>query len=324
MNRREFVIGGAAAAWPMAARAQRALPVIGFMSSRSRSDSVHLVKAFHQGLNESGFVEGRNVVIEYRWGEGDYDRLPALADELVSLRVTVLVAVGGDPSAQAAKKATSTIPIVFGAGSDPVATGLVASINRPGGNITGVNVLTNQLEPKRLGLLKEIVPQTPLIGVLLNHKFFPAARMLQEIEEAARTINQRLFVAKASSVSELEAGFVSLAQQGVGAVLVAADPYYDSRREQIVALAAQQRLPAMYQFREYVMAGGLVSYGVSLAEGYRQFGLYAAKILKGENPADLPVISVVKTELVINLKIAKGLGFEFPPTLSARADEVIE
>jgi putative ABC transport system substrate-binding protein len=325
MKRREFItLVGGAAAWPMVARAQQAaMPVIGFMSSRSLSDSVHLVKAFQQGLNASGFVEGRNVAIEYRWGEGNYDRLPALAAELVDRRVAVLVAVGGDPSAHAAKKATSTIPIVFGAGSDPVATGLVASINRPGGNVTGVNILTNQLEPKRLGLLKELVPKT-VVGVLLNHRFFPAARMLQEIEEAAKTINQPILVAKASNDAELASGFTSLAQERVGALLVAADPYYDSRREQIVGFAARQRLPAMYQFREYVVAGGLVSYGVSLTEGYRQFGVYAAKILRGENPADLPVISVVKTELVINLKTAKAIDFEFPPTFSARADEVIE
>ena len=325
MKRREFItlVSGAALA-PFAASAQQAMPVIGFMSARSAADSVHLLKAYHQGMGEGGFVEGRNVAVEYRWGDGNYDRMPALAANLVDRRVAVLVAVGGDASAQAAKRATSTIPVVFGAGSDPVATGLVASINRPGGNVTGVNVLTNQMEPKRLGLLNEIVPKTPLIGVLLNHRFPPAGRMLGEIEDAARTINQRLFVAKASNDAELDAGFTALAQQRAGALLVAADPYYDSRRERIIAFAAQQRLPAMYQFREYALAGGLVSYGVSLAEGYRLFGAYTAKILKGEKPADLPVQSIVKTELVVNLKTAKALGLEFPATFIARADEVIE
>jgi putative ABC transport system substrate-binding protein len=264
------------------------------------------------------------VAVEYRWANGEYDRLPALAADLVNRRVAVLVAVGGDTSALAAKRATSTIPIVFGSGSDPVAIGMVASINRPGGNVTGVNVLTNQMEPKRLGLLHELVPGVPLIGVLMNQNFPPAARQLLDLEEASRTIGQRLFVAKASNDTELDAAFTALAQQQVRALLVAADPYFDTRRERIVAFAAQHRLPAMYQFREYAAAGGLVSYGVSLSEAYRLEGAYTAKILKGEKPSDLPVQLLVKTELVINLKAAKALGFEFPATFSARADEVIE
>ena len=327
MRRREFItlIGGAAVAWPLVARAQQpAMPVVGFMSARSLGDSVHLVAAFRQGMSEGGFVEGRNVAVEYRWANGEYDRLPALAADLVNRRVAVLVAVGGDTSALTAKRATSTIPIVFGSGSDPVATGLVESINRPGGNVTGVNILTNQMEPKRLGLLHELVPGVPLIGVLINQNFPPAARQLLELEAASRAIGQRLFVAKASNDAELDAAFTALAQQQVRALLVAADPYYDTRRERIVAFAAQHRLPAMYQFREYAAAGGLVSYGVSLTEAYRLFGTYAAKILNGEKPADLPVQLLVKTELVINLKAAKALGFEFPATFSARADEAIE
>jgi putative ABC transport system substrate-binding protein len=326
MKRREFItfLGGAAA-WPLAARAQQAaMPVVGFMSARSPGDSVHLVAAFRQGISEGGFVEGRNVAVEYRWANGEYDRLPALAADLVNRRVAVLVAVGGESSALAAKQATSTIPIVFGAGSDPVTTGLVASINRPGGNVTGVNVLTDQMEPKRLGLLHELVPGVPLIGVLMNQNFPPAARQLLDLEVASRAIGQRLFVAKASNDAELDAAFTALSQQQVRALLVVADPYYDTRRERIVAFAAQHRLPAMYQFREYAAAGGLVSYGVSLTEAYRLFGASAAKILNGEKPADLPVQLLVKTELVINLKAAKLLGFEFPATFSARADEVIE
>jgi putative ABC transport system substrate-binding protein len=327
MQRREFItlIGGAAVAWPLVARAQQpAMPLVGFMSARSPGDSAHLVAAFRRGMGEGGFVEGQNVAVEYRWANGEYDRLPALAADLVNRRVAVLVATGGDVSALAAKRATSTIPIVFGSGSDPVAIGMVASINRPGGNVTGVNVLTNQMEPKRLGLLHELVPGVPLIGVLMNQNFPPAARQLLDLEEASRTIGQRLFVAKASNDTELDAAFTALAQQQVRALLVAADPYFDTRRERIVAFAAQHRLPAMYQFREYAAAGGLVSYGVSLSEAYRLEGAYTAKILKGEKPSDLPVQLLVKTELVINLKAAKALGFEFPATFSARADEVIE
>jgi ABC-type uncharacterized transport system substrate-binding protein len=326
IGRREFItLLGGAATWPLAARAQQpTMPVIGFMSSRAASDSVHLISAFQRGLSEGGLVEGRNVAVEYRWAQGNYDLMPAIAAELVNRRVAVLVAAGGDVSAQAAKKATSTVPIVFGTGSDPVATGLVASINRPGGNVTGVHVLTNQMEPKRLGLLNELIPRTTLIGILLNHRFPAAPRMLREIEEAARTIGHPVFVAKASNDAELDAAFAALVERRVGALLVAADPYYDTRRDRIVAFAARQRLPAMYQFREYAVAGGLVSYGVSLTEAYRLFGTYAMRILKGEKPTDLPVQRLVKTELVINLKAAKALGFEFPPMFSARADEVIE
>lgn len=327
MRRREFItlIGGAAAAWPIAARAQQpTMPVVGFMSARSAGDSVRPVAAFRQGLSDGGFVEGRNVEIEYRWADGEYGRLPALAADLVKRHVAVLVAVGGDASAFAAKRATSTIPIVFGSGSDPVANGLVARINRPGGNVTGVNILTNQMDAKRLGLLHELVPDVPQIGVLMNQNFPAAARQLLDLETASRTIGQQLFVAKASNDAELDAAFTALAQQQVRALLVAADPYFDTRRKRIVAFAAQHRLPAMYQFREYAAAGGLVSYGVSLPEAYRLEGAYTAKILKGEKPANLPVQLLVKTELVINLKAAKVIGFEFPATFSARADEVIE
>ena len=326
-SRRQFItlIGGAAAAWPLAARAQQpALPVVGFMSARSPEDSAHLVAAFRRGLGESGFIEGQNVAIEFRWAHGQYDRLPALADELVRRQVNVLVAVGGEPSPLAAKRATSTIPIVFGIGSDPVSIGLVESFSRPGGNVTGVTLMTALMEPKRLGLLRELVPGALLVGVLLNPVFPPAARQLQELEQAARTIGQRLVVTKASTDEELNAAFAVLVQERIGALLVAADPYFDTRRDRIIALAAQHRLPAIYQFREYAVAGGLLSYGISITDGYRQYGVYAASILNGAKPADLPVQQVVKFELVINMKTAKALNVTISDNLLSLADEVIE
>jgi putative ABC transport system substrate-binding protein len=327
MKRRNFLalLGGTAAAWLVTARAQvPGMPLIGFLSARSPEDSEPLVEAFRQSLGQNGFVEGQNVTIEYRWARGEYDRLPELAAELVNRRVSVLTAVGGDASARAAKAATSTIPIVFGMGSDPVAAGIVASFSRPGGNVTGVSILTNQMESKRLGLLHELVAGPVLVGVLLNPSFPPAAGQLKELEEAASTIGQRLVVSKASNDTELDAAFALLVAQDVGGLLVAADPFFDTRRSKIVAFALKNRLRAIYQFREYAVAGGLLSYGVSLTDAYRQFGIYVSKILNGARPEDLPVQQVVKFELVINLKTAKMIGFEFPPTFSARADEVIE
>jgi len=327
MKRREFIVllGGAATAWPLAARAQQSpMPVVGFMSARSPEDSAHLVAAFRRGLGDSGFIEGQNVAIEFRWAHGQYDRLPALADELVRRQVNVLVAVGGEPSPLAAKRATSTIPIVFGIGSDPVSIGLVESFSRPGGNVTGVTLMTALMEPKRLGLLRELVPGVPLVGVLLNPVFPPAARQLQELEQAARTIGQRLVVTKASTDEELNAAFAVLVQERIGALLVAADPYFDTRRDRIIAVAAQHRLPAIYQFREYAVAGGLLSYGISITDGYRQYGVYAASILNGAKPADLPVQQVVKFELVINMKTAKALDVTISDNLLSLADEVIE
>jgi putative ABC transport system substrate-binding protein len=326
MRRREFItfLGGAAAS-PLAAHAQQsAMPVVGFMSGRSPEDSKHLVAAFRQGLSEAGFVEGQNVVIEYRWGLGQYDRMPALAADLVNRQVAVLVGVGGDVSALAAKRATSTIPIVFGTGSDPIKAGMVESLARPGGNATGYSLLTNQMEPKRLNMLHDLVPGAAVIGVLLNPNFPPAARQLQDLEEAARTIDQRLFVSKASNDVELNAAFTSLIQQRVGALLVAADPYFDTRRDQIIAFANQNRLPAIYQFREYAVAGGLISYGPSITDLYRQAGIYAGRILKGARPADLPVVQPTKFDFVINLKTAKAIGFTVPQGLVNAADEVIE
>ena len=323
-RRREFItlLGGAAAAWPLGGYAQEAMPVIGFMSSRSPEDSVHLLEAFRRGLKEGGFTEGENVAIEFRWARGDYSRLPNLAADLVSRRVNVISALGGPPSALAAKRATSTIPIVSSFGADT--PGLVASFNRPGGNLTGFAVETDLMDPKRLGLLRDLAPGVVLFGVLVNPTYPPVARQLQQLEEAARAINQRLFIAKASTDPELDGSFASLQREGAGALLVAADPYFDTRRERIIGFAARQRLPAIYQFREYAVAGGLLSYGVSITDAYRQCGVYTAKILKGANPADLPVLTSTKFELVINLKTAKALGLSIPPDVLSLADEVIE
>jgi putative ABC transport system substrate-binding protein len=324
MNRRDFItLLGGAAAWPIAVRAQQpAMPVIGFMSARSPEDSAHLLAAFRRGLAEGGYVEGQNVSIEFRWARGQYDLLPAMAADLVSRRVSVLVAAGGDPSPRAAKRATSTIPIVFGVGGDPISEGLVESFNRPGGNATGDTLYTNIMEPKRLGLLRELVPGVPLIGVLLNPSLAPY--QLPQIEEAARSIDQRILVAKASTDEELMAAFAALTVERVGALLVAADPYFDTRRDQIVGFAERQRLPAIYHFREYAVAGGLLSYGVSITDSYRQRGVYTARILKGAKPADLPVLQPSKFETVINLKTAKALGIKISDNLLSLADEVIE
>src|SRR5262245_52725177 len=298
VKRRQFIaVVGAAAAWPLVARAQQpAMPVIGWMSGRSPDDSAHLLAAFRDGLRETGFVEGESVAIEYRWAGGQYDRLPAMAADLVSRAVAVLVGVGGDPSALAAKQATSTIPIVFGMGGDPVAAGLVASFNRPGGNATGYSLLTNLMEPKRVGLLHELVPGVTVLGALLNPHFPPAVHQLQQIEEAARTIGLQLFAGSASNDAELNDAFASLVQRRVGAVLVAADPYFGTRRDKIIALAAQARLPAIYQFREFAVAGGLISYGPSITEMYKHGGEYVGRILRGTKPADLPVLQPTKFE----------------------------
>jgi len=323
MKRRAFIrLLGGAAAWPLATPAQHAMPVIGFMSSRSPEDSAHLLEAFRRGLREGGFTDGENVAIEFRWARGDYSRLPTLAAELVSRRVNVISALGGPPSALAAKRATSTVPIVATFSADT--TGLVESFNRPGGNLTGFAVETDLMDPKRLGLLRDLAPGVVLFGVLVNPTYPPVARQLQQLEEAARAINQRLFIAKASTDPELDASFASLQREGAGALLVAADPYFDTRRERIIGFAARQRLPAIYQFREYAVAGGLLSYGVSITDAYRQCGVYTAKILKGAKPADLPVLTSTKFELVINLKTAKALGLSIPPDVLSLADEVIE
>jgi putative ABC transport system substrate-binding protein len=326
MRRREILmfIGGTALAWPFAAGAQQAMPVIGFMSGRAPEDSKHLVAAFHKGLAEAGFVEGKNVAVEYRWALGQYDRLPTLAADLVKRPVAVIAAVGGDPSAVAATKATSTIPIVFGMGSDPVNARLVDSLGRPGRNATGFTLLTNELEPKRLGLLRDLLPGTGLIAVLLNPNFPPAAGQVAALEKAAQVTSQRLSIFKASNDTELNTHFASILQQRVSALLVAADPYLDTRRHQLIMFAAQNKLPAIYQFREFAVDGGLMSYGPSITDSYRQAGNYVGQILKGAKPADLPVLQPIKFELVINLKTAKALNLAIPAGLISFADEVIE
>ena len=284
MRRRQFIIllSGAAITWPLAVRAQQQpIPVIGFMSARSPDDSADLIEAFRGGLKEGGIVEGQNATIEFRWAHGDYGSLPALAADLVKRQVAVITAVGGDPSAIAAKAATSTIPIVFAVGGDPVGTGLVDSFNRPGGNATGVTTSTSLMEPKRLALLRELAPRVALVGALVNPRFPPAVRQARDIEDAARSIGQRIIIAKASADDELNAAFASLVGAGIDALLVTADPYFDIRRDQIVAFAAQQRLPAIYQFRQFAVAGGVMSYGLSFTDLYREVGLYTAKISQG-------------------------------------------
>jgi putative ABC transport system substrate-binding protein len=327
MKRREFItfVGGAAATWPFAARAQpRAMPVIGFLSGRAPEESAHLIEAYRRGLKEGGFVEGQNAAIEFRWARGDYGRLPPLAADLVSRNVAVISAVGGDSSPLAAKAATATIPIIFSFGGDPVHAGLVASFNRPGGNATGISTSVNLMEPKRLGLLRELAPGVTLIGALINPNLAAALRQARDLEDAAGALGQRLIVAKASNDGELEAAFASLGREGVGALIVGADPYFDIRRDRIVAFAAQRQLPTIYQFREFALAGGVMSYGQNFAELYRQVGLYTAKILDGAKPADLPVQQIDKFELVINLKAAKAQGIAISANLLSLADEVID
>jgi putative ABC transport system substrate-binding protein len=327
MRRREFItlLGGAAVAWPLAARGQQAaLPVIGYLSARSPDDTAHLVAAFRRGLGEQGFVEGQNVTIEYQWALGQYDRLPAMAAEFVRRPVTVLTTTGGEPAALAAKAATSTIPIVFATGTDPVKAGLVASYNRPGGNATGINFQTADMEAKRFGLLHELMPQAKTVAFLYNPKFAAAEGQLRDVREAARTLGLQINVLHASTDNEINAAFRTMVQQQTAALILAADPFFDTRRSQLVVLAAYNMLPAIYQFREYAAAGGLMSYGIDAVDAYRQVGIYTARILKGARPVDLPVLQPTKFELVINLKTGKALGLEVPPTLLARADEVIE
>ncbi len=327
MRRREFIsaLGGAAVLLPLAARAQRVTPVIGFLSSLSPGEAESKIVGFRQGLRETGFVEDQNVSIAFRWAEGRYDRLPALAAELVSLRVSLLFASGGPPAALAAKAATSTIPIVFSAASDPVKLGLVASLNRPGGNVTGMSAFATSLSGKRLELAKKLLPTARVIGYLLNPKGANVSIELKEARDAATVLGIELQILNASSGNDFDTAFADAVRRRVDGMIVAGgEPFFISRRERIVALAAQHSIAAVYGWREFVAVGGLISYGTSLPDSYRRAGVYAGRILKGEKPADLPVMQPTKFHLALNLKTAKALGLTVPSTLLVAADEVIE
>jgi ABC-type uncharacterized transport system substrate-binding protein len=326
MRRRDFItfLAGGITMRPLAAHAQqKAMPVIGFLSSLSPGPSAPFTAAFLEGLSETGYVDGKNVAIEYRWAEENYDRLPALAADLVGHKVDVIVTVGGGVVALAAKNATSTIPIVF-SGGDPVALGLVASFARPGGNLTGFSILTGELSPKRLALLSELVPQAKVIALLVNPNSPIAKRIIGDVQEAARAKGVQLSVLNASTEGEIAAAFAALVQLQAGALVVGNDPFFNNRREHLVALASRHAVPAIYEWREFAVAGGLISYGTSLTSVYRQHGGYTGKILKGAKPADLPVQQPTTFELVVNLKTAAALGLTVPQSLLARADEVIE
>jgi ABC-type uncharacterized transport system substrate-binding protein len=326
IRRREFItlLSGAAVAWPLAARAQQpAMPVIGFLNSGSPDTLAQLVAAFRQGLREDGYVEGQNLAIEYRWAGGVYERLPALAADLIRRQVSVIIA-GAPPAVLAAKAMTSTVPIVFTSGGDPVELGFVSSLNRPGGNLTGVSFLVNELGAKRLELLHELVPKAALIGFLANPTRPSSEVETKDTQQAAQRLGVQVHIVNASSEREIDAAFANFVQQRVNALLIGTDSYYLTRRDQLVALAARLAVPTMYNLREYVVAGGLMSYGPSITDVYRQAGVYTAKILKGAKPAELPVVQPTKFELVINLKTAKVLGLTVPLIMQMTADEVIE
>jgi ABC-type uncharacterized transport system substrate-binding protein len=327
MRRRDFItlIGGAAAAWPFAARAQQAaMPVIGYLNASSPNTNPQYLPAFRQGLAETGYVETKNLTIEYRWADDHYDRLPALAAELVARKVSVLTATGGPAAALSAKAATSSIPIVFTSGADPVAAGLVASLNRPGGNVTGMSLFYTEVGEKRLGLLRELIPQSGSIAFLVNPSTVEGKLQFKNVSTVARAIGQELIVLNASSESEIDAAFTVLMARNAASLLLASDPFFSRHRIRIVDLAARHAIPAIYFDPSFVRVGGLISYGIDVREMYRHAGVYVGRILKGAKPADLPVMQPTKLELLINLKTAKALGLDVPATLLARADEVIE
>jgi putative ABC transport system substrate-binding protein len=328
MRRRDFItlIGGAAAAWPLAARAQqRVFPVIGLLSSRSPAVDMPLIAVIRQALNETGLVEGQNVTLDYRWAEGQYDRLAGLAADLVRQQVAVIVTIGGDTSALAAKAATTTIPIVFATGTDPIRSGLVTSLSRPGGNITGVSSFLVEMEPKRLELLRELRPHATTTAVLVNPDNIPRAEIqLNDIQTAARSVGQEINILNASTIRDIDTAFAKLVQMRADALLVATDAFFFTRTAQLVVLAARHAIPTVYFRREFAAAGGLMSYAATINDILRLLGVYAGRILKGEKPGDLPIQRSTRFELVINLSTARALGIEIPPTLLALADEVIE
>ena len=327
MRRRDFIklVGGSAVTWPLAARAQqRAFPVVGLLSSRSPAVDTPLIAVIRQGLNEAGFVEGQNIALDYRWADGQYDRLVGLAADLVRQQVAVIVTIGGDTTALAAKAATATIPIVFAGGTDPLRSGLVTSLQRPGGNITGSSTLLVEMEAKRLGLLRDLRPHATTTVVLVNPDISFAEIQLSDIQTAAHSIREEITVLNASTIRDIDQAFAKLVQMHADALLVATDPFFFTRVAQLVVLAARHVIPTVYFRREFTVAGGLMSYGVSQTDAYRLLGVYAARILKGEKPGDLPIQLPTKYELVINVSTARVLGVEIPPTLLARADELIE
>jgi len=327
VRRREFItlLGGTAAAWPLAARAQqRPFPVIGLLSSRSPAVDMPLIGVIRQALNETGLIEGQNVTLDYRWAEGRYDRLAGLAADLVRRQVAVIVTIGGEPSALAAKAATATIPIVFVGGADPIRSGLVTSLSRPDGNLTGVSTFIAEMEPKRLGLLRELRPHATTTAFLVNPKYFQSEIQASEVQTAARSVGQQIEILNASTIRDIDTAFATLAQMRADALLVAGDPFFFNRAAQLVVLAARHAIPTLYSRREFPAAGGLISYGPNQDDSYRLLGVYAARILKGEKPGDLPIQLPTKFELVINLSTANALRLEIPPTLLARADEVME